>query len=762
MKPKRLALALSVLALAALALSAQSPPEWTIGPFSRPAGINPLIAHQRDSTFPDPVLKKPIHWEALHTFNPAAIVRNGKVYVLYRAEDDSGPMQIGGHTSRLGLAVSDDGLHFTRHATPVFYPARDTEQTREWPGGVEDPRVVEAEDGSYVLTYTQWNRQTYSVGIATSPDLEHWTKHGPAFFTAYDGRYATLKYKSAGIVTRLDESKGRLVAARISGKYLMYWGEGAVHLATSPDLVHWSPVEDASHTPIEVLRPRPGHFDSSFPEVGPPPVLTSAGIVLLYNGKNAPEKGDPSLGANAYAAGEALFDSQNPGRLLQQTEQPVLHPEQPWEKTGQYAAGTTFAEGLVRFHNRWFLYYGCADSEVAVAATSDFALRDGDTVVMYGDSITEQNYYNQFVELYTLTRFPRWHIHFYGAGVGGDRVSGGFGGAIDERLDRDVFSRNPTVVSIMLGMNDGSYQATKKEIDDAYLTGYQHILDSIHQQAPAARITLLGPSPFDDVTRPTWFEGGYNGVLQHLAWLDRDLAARTGSQFTDLNPAVVEALKKAQELDPRLARLLLPDRVHPEPVAHWVMAESVLKGWNAPSLVSRVVIDAAAGQVTGTDNASVEALEKTENTLRWKETEEALPLPLNAENETFRELLDLTDITQALNQEPLIVTGLAPSKWKLSIDDSTLGSFTAEELAAGINLAILDTPMRHQAQEAGWSIRDREVAQMIRMRMQIRKVPLGGSASQPDPVDAFMEQQLEQIHQIVQPKQHTYTLTREP
>ncbi|HET7346937.1 MAG TPA: glycoside hydrolase family 130 protein, partial [Acidobacteriaceae bacterium] len=252
-----------------------------------------------------------------------------------------------------------------RRGTPVFYPAKDGEQAREWPGGVEDPRIVEADDGTYVLTYTQWNRRTYSVGIATSTDLEHWTKHGPAFLAANGGKYAQLKYKSAGIVTALRD--GRLKAVRIRGQYWMYWGEGAIHLATSQDLVHWVPVEDAHGDPIEVLRPRPAHFDSSFPEVGPPPVLTAAGIVVLYNGKNAAAGGDPTVPATTYAAGEALFAADDPARLLEQTDRPVLKPELPYEKTGQYAAGTTFAEGLVFFQGRWFMYYGCADSLVAVA-----------------------------------------------------------------------------------------------------------------------------------------------------------------------------------------------------------------------------------------------------------------------------------------------------------------------------------------------------------------------------------------------------------
>ncbi|MGA8491373.1 MAG: glycoside hydrolase family 130 protein [Terriglobales bacterium] len=356
---------LAIALFSATALHAQDA-NWEIAPFARPTNGNPVIAPRPESIFVDPILKKPVHWEILHTFNPAAIVRDGKIYVLYRAEDDSGAMAIGGHTSRLGLAESQDGISFSRRPDPVFYPADDAQQSREWPGGVEDPRIVEAEDGTYVLTYTQWNRKTYSVGMATSPDLTHWRKHGPAF--GETGKYAQLKYKSAGIVTRVD--KGRLIAAKINGKYWMYWGEGAIHFAASSDLIHWDPVQDAKGVPIEVLRPRPGHFDSTFPETGPPPVLTSAGIVVIYNGKNAVKDGDPDLGPNAYAAGEALFDKSDPAHLLEQTQHPVLKPELPYEKTGQYAAGTTFAEGLVYFHDRWFLYYGCADSVVDVATAA--------------------------------------------------------------------------------------------------------------------------------------------------------------------------------------------------------------------------------------------------------------------------------------------------------------------------------------------------------------------------------------------------------
>ncbi len=360
-------------ALVALAPCRGASPDWALGPFARPAGVNPVIVPKRDSVFECPVRRSPVHWEALHTFNPAAVVRNGRIYVLYRAEDDSGSKQLGSHTSRLGLAESTDGMHFERRPAPVFGPAEDDQKSREWPGGCEDPRLVETEDGGYVLTYTQWNGTIWRAASATSRDLVHWTKHGPLFGTAAGGKYSNLAYKSAGIVTRV--AGNRLVAAKIRGRYWMYWGEGHIHLASSADLAAWQPLEDSHGALVDVLGPRTGHFDSDFPEVGPPAILTSKGIVLVYNGKNA-ANGDRALAAGAYAAGQALFAADHPERLLDRLEQPFFQPSEPFERSGQYAAGTTFTEGLVLFHDRWFLYYGCADSFVGAAVAAGAGLRE--------------------------------------------------------------------------------------------------------------------------------------------------------------------------------------------------------------------------------------------------------------------------------------------------------------------------------------------------------------------------------------------------
>src|SRR5208337_138143 len=149
----------------------------------------------------------------------------------------------------------------------------------------------------------------------------------------------------------------------------------------------------------------------------------------------------------------------------------------------------------------------------AALAESKFLLKDGDRVVFYGDSITDQRLYTTFIETYAVTRFPRLKVWFVHSGVGGDRVTGGWAGPIDVRLPRDVIAYKPTVMTIMLGMNDGSYQGWDDAVFKTYSTGYQHIIDTMKHALPGIRITVIQPSPYDDVTRPPNIDDGYNAVL---------------------------------------------------------------------------------------------------------------------------------------------------------------------------------------------------------------------------------------------------------
>jgi predicted GH43/DUF377 family glycosyl hydrolase len=147
----------------------------------------------------------------------------------------------------------------------------------------------------------------------------------------------------------------------------MYFNVPEVLIATSDNLLDWTPLEDADGKLVKVLAPRPGYFDSWLVEAGPPAILTTHGIVLIYNAGNSGTTGVASLPARVYTAGQALFDSTNPLKLLSRSAEPFIQPTEPYERTGQYPEGTTFVEGLVPFHGRWYLYYGSADSRVGVA-----------------------------------------------------------------------------------------------------------------------------------------------------------------------------------------------------------------------------------------------------------------------------------------------------------------------------------------------------------------------------------------------------------
>ncbi len=338
---------------------------WLLG-FQKPA-TNPILRADSSYTFRDPRSGTMVQWQRADVFNPGAVVRGDSVYLFFRAEDDP-TAYLGGRTSRIGLAASADGIHFSRRPRPVLYPGPDNNQVFEDPGGCEDPRVVALADGRFLMLYTAWNQDVARLCSATSSDLVQWIKHGPVFQEAFGGKFHDTWSKSGSVVCRLTET-GQLEAVAINGKYWMYWGDAVVGLAHSENLVDWTPVLNQDSTLYDPLPRRPGHFDSGLSEPGPPALLTDDGILVFYNGKNADSDAlrYQEAGPGAYCGGQALFSSEDPTLLLNRMETPFICPSLPHEVSGQYASGTTFIEGLVFFKNKWFLYYGTADSMVGVA-----------------------------------------------------------------------------------------------------------------------------------------------------------------------------------------------------------------------------------------------------------------------------------------------------------------------------------------------------------------------------------------------------------
>jgi lysophospholipase L1-like esterase len=337
---------------------------------------------------------------------------------------------------------------------------------------------------------------------------------------------------------------------------------------------------------------------------------------------------------------------------------------------------------------------------IALAALSlaaqDFYLKSGDTVVFYGDSITDQRLYTTFTETYAVTRFPTLDVRFVHSGWGGDRVSGGGGGPIDVRLKRDVFVYKPTVMTIMLGMNDGRYKAFDQDLFDTYANGIKNIVKAVKAERPGIRITLIQPSPYDDATRPPTFPGGYNAVLLRYSQFLKEFAQSDHLDLADLNTEVFADLARANGVDPEGAKKLLPDRVHPGPGGHLLMAEALLKAWNAPSVVTSVEIDATERKAIRTDNTTVTEL-SADGSLTWTQTDKALPMPINMKDPSVRLAISVSDVEKALDQQPLKVTGLSASRYTLKIDGETVGTFTKQQLSDGMNLAMLDTPMTRQA-----------------------------------------------------------------
>lgn len=325
----------------------------------------PILRADSSLEFYDSLKQKTVKWQKADVFNPAAIVKDGKVYLFTRSEDNPAAI-LGGRTSRIGLAISEDGIHFKNFGTPVLFPQEGKFKQYDYPGGCEDPRVVETAEGNYVMAYTAWNYDVPRLSIAFSKDLFHWQKTGPAFAAAYNARYLNLATKSASMITEM--KNGRPILAKIKGKYWMYWGEHFVNLAWSVNLSDWYPMEDSQGKLKKAMETRPGKFDSDLTECGPPALITDKGILLIYNGKNATdERADPLLPKGTYTVGEVVFDINNMEQIVSRTDTCLLKPSLPHEVTGQYKAGTIFSEGLVYFNAKWYLYYGTADSFIGVA-----------------------------------------------------------------------------------------------------------------------------------------------------------------------------------------------------------------------------------------------------------------------------------------------------------------------------------------------------------------------------------------------------------
>lgn len=307
-------------------------------------------------------------------------------------------------------------------------------------------------------------------------------------------------------------------------------------------------------------------------------------------------------------------------------------------------------------------------------------LKNSDTLVFLGDSITHQCLYTQYVEDYFYTRYPDRRIHFHNSGVGGDRAADALA-----RFDDDVAAFKPKYVTILLGMNDGSYTKFNPEIFDTYEKGMTTLLDGI--AALGATAIPMTPTMHDSRAarmrkpmepRDTY----YNAVLAYYGTWLREQAGVRGLGFvnmwTPLNDLTMEQRKK----DPKFT--MIPDAVHPAAAGQFVMAVAIINDMVTKSSVFSVNVrpgkdgkwagTAAAAKLSdlaGGDNISFTL---KANALPWVVPPDAI------------DGVKLTHSGHRYGQERLTIGGVKAGKYELKIDGQIAGTYTDGQLAFGVEL----------------------------------------------------------------------------
>jgi lysophospholipase L1-like esterase len=367
-----------------------------------------------------------------------------------------------------------------------------------------------------------------------------------------------------------------------------------------------------------------------------------------------------------------------------------------------------------------------------------FFLHDGDTVVFYGDSITEQQHYGRDIETYVLTRYPTWHIKFINSGWTSDLVTGGKGGSVQTRLKRDVLPYHPTVVTILLGMNDGEYTHFKQSSYDTYTEGLTYLVNKLAQQIPGVRLTLLSPTYYDENAPGSHHFHGYNQAMLKFRDFVKTLGGKQDILAVDLNSPLAEATQIGRRQDPRFT--LVPDGIHPNEAGHAIIAAALLKAWHASAAPTEITLDPAAPVSATTP-------------LPW-------PLPAKA-----APAFAVSPLPDALNVFQAQASGLTSAAYDLLVDGKRVGTVTRQALMAGVDLTHLPTwPENQQAAQvreivqgrldtwrALWNSGPNAIAHKY-------DAPSDAEITALTALDHWLDERRDSAHDAAQPQTHTYSL----
>lgn len=321
---------------------------------------------------------------------------------------------------------------------------------------------------------------------------------------------------------------------------------------------------------------------------------------------------------------------------------------------------------------------------------------DNAKVVFYGDSITASGFYPHYLQTYYLTRFPEQRNIWIFSGTSGSNLTNSL-----LRLEREVIRNRPDVVFIMMGMNDVNISLYDKAppaernsgLRKAALDTFQASLKETCQRiGPGIRIVLLTPTPYDQYSQKSAGNlASANEGLALAAAAVRAFASENHLQLVDLHAPYTKLLKSHPDCG-----LNRTDRVHPEILGHLCILKLLVESLGFPAAFSRIELNYQDGTVQNQQNAEVMQLRKQGTIFHWNYSPKALPFPVTAETAAADRLFDFTN---RVNREEIVVRNLPAGNYDLLAAGRLLGTFSADELTHGVNIAVLDTPSQRLAQQ---------------------------------------------------------------
>lgn len=343
--------------------------------------------------------------------------------------------------------------------------------------------------------------------------------------------------------------------------------------------------------------------------------------------------------------------------------------------------------------------------------------------MIMGDSITEQHLYSTYLEIWVITRFPSWNLTFRNVGIGGDRSTGG-----NNRFKRDVLPHNATAMMIDFGMNDGGYSGFNEAVFSTYMAGLQGIANQA--RINNIRVAWMTPQPVEKKEDGPAIEG-YAATLEKFAAGVKAIATTNDGAFADQFHPYLDVLNKARAENPK-NRVMGGDAVHPGPSGQAVMASSILKALNFPTLVSSAEIDAVNFTAVKTTQCQITDIGKNANGgIQFTRLDAALPFFPESANP----ILKWTPILEDLNQYMLKVVSLKPGRYEIRLGGKKIGEYDDDALRTGVNLAqpaLVDGPVADQIKAIVAAVQAKNSFFHDRI---FRGLTLGRTASIPDFVE---------------------------